>query len=449
MADSARRRSSRLLYINGQLVGIWRMTCAGEDLQYAYSWVSSQTGRPLSLCLPFTPDNSPLTGPCVHAYFSNLLPERPKDLAALARRCGTADCSPFDLLAKTGNDGYGALQIASSAADAADPKEQPSTPLEEADVAALLRQNASEGSDLPSHEATDGYRLSKWRSEEAVALLFCDGGWHKPQGSTPSSHILKPQMALGNDMSPHMCISIENEWLCSEVLRAYGIPVAPSKLLMFEEQRALAVERTDRHWVNDPSAGRWLARRPQENMCQALGVMPALKYEEDGGPGMSSIFGLLCGSLSPTDDRRTFFKVQFLFWLLCATDGHSKNFNITILAGGRFQLAPLSGVMSAFPLMGRGLHQLPPQRARLAMAVHGRTPLWRVRDITYEHWVDLGRRQGIQSASGGDCEEVMAELVGETAQIIELIQERLPAGFPDTVSAPILEGLRKAAERLQ
>lgn len=83
------------------------------------------------------------------------------------------------------------------------------------------------------------------------------------------------------------------------------------------------------------------------------------------------------------------------------------------------------------------------------MAVHGRTPLWRVRDITYEHWVDLGKRQGIQSASGGDCEEVMADLVGETAQIIELIQERLPAGFPDTVSAPILEGLRKAAERLQ
>jgi len=449
MADSARRRSSRLLYINGQLVGMWRKTCTGEDLQYAYSWVSSLGGRPLSLCLPFTPDNSPLTGPCVHAYFSNLLPENPKELAALVRRCGAAACSPFDLLAYNGNDGYGALQIASSVADVADPKEQPSTPLEEADVAALLRLNAPGDSNLPGLEATDGYRLSKWRSEEQVALLFRDGGWHKPQGNTPSSHILKPQMALRNEMTSHMCVAIENEWLCTEVLRAYGIPVAPCQLLMFEEQRALAVERTDRHWVNDPFAGHWLARWPQEDMCQALGITPALKYEEDGGPGMSSIFSILSGSLTPTDDRRTFFKAQILFWLLCATDEHAKNFNITILAGGRYQLAPLSGVVSAYPLMGRGLHQLQPQRARLAMAVHGRKPHWRVRDITYEHWVDLGRRQGIQSPSGGDCEEVVAELVGKTAQIIELIQERLPAGFPDTVSAPILEGLRKAAERLQ
>lgn len=71
-----------------------------------------------------------------------------------------------------------------------------------------------------------------------------------------------------------------------------------------------------------------LLRLPQEDMCQALGIAPALKYEADGGPGIVNIMNVLQGSQNAAQDRANFFKTQILFWLLTAPDGHGKNFGV-------------------------------------------------------------------------------------------------------------------------
>ena len=142
--------------------------------------------------------------------------------------------------------------------------------------------------------------------------------------------------------------SNHNEWLCLEILKAYGIDVAKAQLASFEDQNVLVTERFDRRWSMD---GRWLMRLPQEDFCQALGVSPALKYENHGGPGIKEGMDLLRGSQQAIHDRETFFKLQILFWMLAAIDGHAKNFSLFIEPGSAYRMTPVYDVLSAYPLM--------------------------------------------------------------------------------------------------
>ena len=53
-----------------------------------------------------------------------------------------------------------------------------------------------------------------------------------------------------------------------------GLLAASSELARFEDERVFVVERYDRRRVNGE-----LRRLHQVDMCQALGVMPDLKYQ--------------------------------------------------------------------------------------------------------------------------------------------------------------------------
>jgi len=119
--------------------------------------------------------------------------------------------------------------------------------------------------------------------------------------------------------------SCENEWLCLNIMKAFGLPVPRSQIQYFGEIKVLIVERFDRRWSANRS---WLIRLPQEDMCQALNIAPARKYENDGGPSILQIMSLLNGSSNAQADRKQFFKAQVIFWLLCAIDGHGKNFSL-------------------------------------------------------------------------------------------------------------------------
>lgn len=95
-----------------------------------------------------------------------------------------------------------------------------------------------------------------------------------PWGATPTSHILKPQIAGFNDHDI-------NEHLCLEAVRSAGLPAAMSTVQAFDGERAIVVERYDRRWLPDGS----LERVHQEDMCQALAVMPMSKYQNGNGDG--------------------------------------------------------------------------------------------------------------------------------------------------------------------
>jgi len=71
-------------------------------------------------------------------------------------------------------------------------------------------------------------------AQEKTALLYLDGPWHHPHGATPTSHILKLPMGLVGNMKLDLRHLIENEWLCSRILHAYGLPVAECQPVQFE-----------------------------------------------------------------------------------------------------------------------------------------------------------------------------------------------------------------------
>ncbi|MFX5705650.1 HipA domain-containing protein, partial [Acinetobacter baumannii] len=83
-----------------------------------------------------------------------------------------------------------------------------------------------------------------------------------------------------------------NEWLCSRILAAMGLPVAPARVEHFGRHTVLAVERFDRVRMTEG----WIARLPQEDFCQAFGLPPTMKYESQGGPGLNQCLGLLNAS---------------------------------------------------------------------------------------------------------------------------------------------------------
>lgn len=436
------------LWMNGALVGTWALAPNTHDtLQYDPSWVRSAQGRPLSLSLPFTPGNAPHRGEKVRAYFENLLPDSKEIRERMARRFKTDSTDAFELLTEIGRDCVGALEILPEGQTSAGLAAPESEPLSEAQVAQLLR-GATRSRMLGAGDSHDDLRISIAGAQEKTALLHRDGQWHLPQSSTPTTHIFKLPLGLIGGTKLDMRDSVENEWLCSLILKGFGVPVATCHPLQFEDVKALVVERFDREWWTPPDGDRRIIRLPQEDLCQALGVLPAAKYEADGGPGMDGIFDVLNGSITREHDRRVFFTAQLLFWMLCATDGHAKNFSLFLRAGGRYQLTPLYDVLSAYPVLGEGPSKISPFKAKMAMAVRVKNAHWKMQDILRRHWRALGARHGVLTEDDRDVDFVIDSLVARVPEVVAEVRAQLPERFPMRMANSVFKGLQAAGQRL-
>jgi serine/threonine-protein kinase HipA len=436
------------LWMNGVFVGTWSQAPNAPDtLQYDLGWTASAQGRPLSLSLPFTPGNGPHRGTKVRAWFDNLLPDSQDIRERMARRYATGTTEVFDLLSEIGRDCVGALEILPTGRAPAGASAVQAQPLTEAQVAEVLRGTTTHHM-LGLVASDDDFRISIAGAQEKTALLHHDGQWCLPRGGTPTTHIFKLPLGLIGGMKLDMRDSVENEWLCSQVLQAYGLPVAASRPLQFEDTKALVVERFDRAWWSSPAGERRLIRLPQEDMCQASGVPPGGRYEAEGGPGMDRILDVLAGSMAREQDRRAFFQAQVLFWMLCATDGHAKNFSLFLRPGGRYQLTPLYDVLSAYPVLGAGPSRISPFKARMAMAVRSKNAHWKMQDIQRRHWEALGARHGVVTEDGRQAGFVIDALVEQTPRVVEIVSAALPVGFPAQLAETILGGLQDAATRL-
>lgn len=384
----------------------------------------------------------------MRTYFENLLPDSKEIRERVARRYQAGSTNAFALLAEVGRDCVGALQVVPGPEAPDGVQEVNAIPMSDAEIAQLLRNTLAPGP--LGRDAAEGedFRISIAGAQEKSALLWYDGRWCRPHGATPTTHIFKLPLGRVANMSFDMSDSVENEWLCSEILRAYQMPVATTKPLTFEDMKVLAVERFDRMWWENPEGKRRLIRLPQEDMCQATATPPHLKYESDGGPGVRQIMKLLATSRAPDRDRRTFFQAQVLFWMLCATDGHAKNFSIFLRQGGTYELTPLYDVLSAYPIIGKGANQLSPYKARMAMAVRSKNPHSVMHDILRRHWIAVGTEHGVVNHNGQGAEHVLDDLVARTPGVVKTIRALLPAGFPMHVAESILNGLQEAADKL-
>lgn len=423
--------------MNGQAVGSWRINSRGEhELAYRPAWVDADLGRPVSLSMPLRPADAPYRGDIVRNYFENLLPENRAIRQRIAQHFRTTT-DAFDLLREVGRDCVGALQLLPEGEQPAPTLPVQAVAMSEDEIARHLTALPRGGTFGQDEDGT--FRLSLAGAQEKTAFLWHDGRWWRPQGSTPTTHIFKlplGQMPGGIDLRT----SVENEWLCMELLRAFGAPAAQVALLRFGEHRVLGVERFDRRW----SATQGWLRLPQEDFAQVFGVHPDSKYEDKGGPGIRAIMAQLVGSANAQADQRDFFRTQVLYWMLAAIDGHAKNFSLFIAPRGRFHLAPRYDVLSAYPVMGKRAGQLSPHKVKMAMTVWRKNRHYRWSEIRRAHF----------EATAADCKladagALIDELIARTPRAIETVQGALPKGFPATVAAPIFAGLRAAATALQ
>lgn len=430
MAARPRTRIPLIIYINAERVGRLFFSATGQmQLTYDPAWLQSENSRPLSLSLPL--GHHPLSGKTVESFFDNLLPDNDAIRRRIQTRFGAASDRCFDLLWHIGRDCVGAVQLLPETEEPPRVSGITASPLTDAEVAETLRNYRTVP--LGMQKDTD-FRISLAGAQEKTALLWYDNRWCRPTGVTPTSHILK--LPIGQTPRINLVDSVENEWLCHLILKEYGIPVASSRIATFEDEKVLVVERFDRRASQD---GSWIIRLPQEDMCQAMGVPPVFKYEEDGGPGIRKIMDMLLGSEVATTDRRLFMKAQVLFWLLGAIDGHAKNFSIHLLPQGGYRLTPLYDVMSAWPIVAR--NELHTKQLRMAMSVDGKNKHYYWHEIMGRHWLSMAR---ITRFPEQDLHAVFNELLDQMEAVISRVAVTLPQGFPSPLADSVFNGMRQA-----
>jgi serine/threonine-protein kinase HipA len=417
------------VFVNGRRVGKLRKETSGSiDFQYDGSWLEWEHTFPISLSLPLREDR--YVGSSVIAVFDNLLPDSNPIRRRLAERVRAEGDDAYSLLTAIGRDCVGALQFLPGDEEPEAIGKPQGEIVSDERVAAILADLVRTPLGVSAED--EEFRISIAGAQEKTALLYWKDHWCIPHGSTPTTHILKPQtgpLKSGIDLSK----SVENEHFCMELARGLGLPTAKTTMVDFEDQRVLVVERFDRKWTRDKR----LLRLPQEDCCQALSIPPTRKYQTDGGPGIEQVLELLKASDSPAEDQRLFVRAQLVFWLLGATDGHAKNFSLFIHPGGGFRLTPLYDVMSAQPTLDA--HQIPRKKMRLAMSVGGNRH-YLIDTVMPRHFVESAEKVGVP---GSVVREQLKELADLAPLAIEGVTKSLPSGFPRDISSSIVRGVEQ------
>jgi len=422
------------VFLNTRLLGQLNREKSGAiRFHYDLDWVAWEHAVPVSVSLPLREDQ--FTGAQVSAVFENLLPDYDPIRQRVAERVGADGTDAYSLLTEIGKDCIGALQFLVDGDTPQASNELTGKKLSKANIENLLAELDVTPLGIRSENSL---RISVAGAQEKTALLKHKGKWMQPSGTTPTSHILKPQIGKlhgGVDLSD----SVENEYFCLKLLQNFGLKTANATIGEFNTQKALVVERFDRRWTDD---GR-LIRLPQEDCCQALSVAPTQKYQSEGGPGVIEIMNILRGSDNPSADRTDFFKANILFWLIGATDGHAKNFSLALSSRGRFQMTPLYDVLTLQPTVDK--KRLNHKDFKLAMRL-GSSNQYNVERIRGRHFVDTGVQAGLSRPA---IKQIMDE-IGDTAtsamdKTVTALPKHFPMALVDSVSDAITHRISRLA----
>lgn len=424
------------VYLNSRLVGQLTKAASGAiAFQYNPSWLATPRARPVSRALPL--QQNPHVGAPVAAIIENLLPDNDAIRRIISQRVGAGGQDAYSILAQVGRDCVGALQFVPHGLAVEPVGTITAETVTEGEVAEMLRGLTSSPLGITRESA---FRISVAGAQEKTALLWHEECWKKPLGATPTTHILKPQIRTAQDSEGTIDLtnSVENEFYCLNLLRAFGLQTAHVAITDFEDIRTLVVERFDRRWLE----GGRLLRIPQEDLCQALAVPPSQKYQDHGGPGAVDVLNLLLGSEAPEEDRRAVFSSLVLFWLMGATDGHAKNFSIFLLPDGGFRLAPLYDVLTTQPMFDR--NQIRHKDFKLAMSL-GTSRHYKILSIRHHHIIETAKAAGISPQT---ADRWIAAICDQANAALDRVTAALPPDFPDYMHASVAKAMRERIEVL-
>ena len=257
---------------------------------------------------------------------------------------------------------------------------------------------------LPS-ASTSAVRLSLGGVQEKLLLtLLPDGMWGRPVDGTPTTHILKPEIA-------RFPATVENEAFCMRVAKHLGLPATPVDIAVIGGRRLLVVERFDRTLIDSGA----VVRIHQEDFCQATGVLPDNKYEEEGGPSLKSVADVLQAAVSP-DALDTLLRSVTLNVLVANGDAHGKNFSLLHQESGALTMSPLYDVLCTLPY---GIDRL----AMYIDDVHRINRVTTLRIVNEAvHW-GMARRRAA---------EIVADVLARSAEAIEAARDETE-GLPDDI----------------
>jgi serine/threonine-protein kinase HipA len=385
--------------LDGRVAGTLRRgkVPASHTFTYDDRWRTDPDAFPLSLSLPLAGRTH--EGPHVSYYLRALLPDNEARLNAIAFQYGVGPDDPFALLSHIGEDCTGAVQFARPDRLVAIEGDGPGKIqwLSEHEVADILRDLQSGDADRETIN-TGQFSLPGALAKVALTLNAKTGRWGRPSGRAATTHIIKPPL---RGVRHHN----ENEHLCLELARAAGCTAAASFILHVEDQTAIVVERYDRERRDGV-----VHRLHQEDVSQALGANPRLKYPSEGAPGIADVVSLLRDqSSNGLEDVYRFLRAVAFNWVIGGTDAHPRNYSVLIASRGGVVLAPLYDLASALLLPTRTrTSDLP-----FAMAVAGRTTLDAIDRLA---WEEQAKRVRVNPA----------RVVDEIGDLVERIAGALP-----------------------
>lgn len=343
------------VYISGRRIGELHYLPGGKlSFVYRDEWMNGRVAIPLSLSMPTIVQT--YDGKVVEAFLWGLLPDNEQILGRWAQRFQVSARNPFELLKNVGRDCAGAVQFLPHGEEIS--RGENVERLTDEQIGDRLRDLRRDGSATRRIGDPGQFSLAGAQAKTAFHFDKATGQWGIPLGDTPTTHIFKPPM-------PHLHGHTENEHFCLQLARSLGMEAAHSQVLEFAGEKAIVVERYDRRNIDGQTI-----RIHQEDMCQALSVMPTLKYESQGGPGIASISNkVLSAARDPVGDRKAFMEANIFNWVIGGTDAHAKNYSMLLGAQGDARLAPLYDLSSILPHLGEGEIQAEMRDLRLAMKI--------------------------------------------------------------------------------
>lgn len=356
------------VYFEQRPVGTLVQDDSGQ-LRFTYheTWLADPASVPISQSLPLR--SEPFNHRETRPFFAGLLPEAEKR-ELVARALGVSDRNDFALLDRIGGECAGAITLLHAG-------ETPPPVSKEADYRLLddgeLRRILDVLPDRPLLAGEEGVRLSLAGAQDKLPVLVVDGRIALPLHGAPSTHILKPPIRRFED-------TVFNEGFCLALAKAIGLDVAAAEIRAVGDRPFLLVARYDRIRGRDGA----VRRLHQEDFCQALGIVPELKYQSEGGPNLRQCFELVRNAAArPVVDLVRLLDAVLFNLLIGNRDAHGKNFSLLLTDEG-LQLAPLYDVVSTDVYPG-----LSP---RLAMKIGGKDETGA---IYPRHWEHFAKEAGL------------------------------------------------------
>ena len=351
-------------------VGTLALVDGRLSFRYAPGWLSRPDALALSASLPLQAE--PFDDRTSRPFFAGLLPEG-QMRRLIAQRFQVSGQNDFALLDHIGGECAGAVsflepgQALRTSAQGDDVQW-----LSDEEVVAILDELPRR----PMLAGKDGLRLSLAGAQDKLPVVFDGERIGLPLDGTPSSHILKPAIHAVED-------SVINEGFCMALAEAMQLKPAKARIHVVLDRCFLLVERYDRV-VTAPGHRQ---RLHQEDFCQALGVVPEMKYQNEGGPDLTQCFDLVRRATRPSAPQvlRLFDYVIFNA-LIGNHDAHAKNFSL-LYSGKTPVLAPLYDTLSTAVY--------PTLTPKMAMKIGSK---YKFSEVQARHWDQFAEAAGLAKA---------------------------------------------------